>query len=401
MAVEDEDGAVRHIEMTWRCSTCEHRNLGRHKACQSCGHPKDGSEQYEMPDDPETAVSVTDADLLRMAQAGPDWRCAYCGSDTRRADNSCGQCGAAIGTGSEVPDDDPVPVVTATWWERHGRVATWIAGGAAVVMVAIVILVWNANRPRDYAGTVTSVAWEHTIEVERYAVRAHEGFKETIPQGAMDVHSLGQRVHHHEQVLDHYDTEYYSVQVPDGYRTEHYTARESCGQTCTSRPRTCSQSCTSKKNGFASCRTTCTGGGQSCTTKYCSVSRTRQVPKTRSERRSRQVPKYRSEPRYAEGFAWRAWEWAHERTVTERGTDVAALKWPAGARAHGAMTGGEQERERRTASYVVTLVYGDDQLQFAVADAATAARFASGSSHEIHQERDEWTVDGARVVPLP
>ena len=76
--------SVRHIEMTWRCSACAAKNLGRHKVCQGCNHPKDGSERYEMPEDPSRAVSVTDADLLRMATAGPDWRCAYCGSDQRK-----------------------------------------------------------------------------------------------------------------------------------------------------------------------------------------------------------------------------------------------------------------------------------------------------------------------------
>ena len=393
------DGAERHIEMTWKCSTCEHQNLGRHKDCQQCGHPKDASEQYEMPENPELAASVTDEDLVKMAKAGPDWRCAYCGSDQQRADHSCGQCGAAIGTGTEVPDDvvDQVPI--ANWWARNGRIATWIAGGAAGLVVLIVILVWNKNRPRDYDAKVMAVAWEHQIEVERYAIRKHDGFKENLPSAAMDVTSLGQKVHHHEQVLDHYDTEHYTVQVPDGYRTEHYTAQESCGQTCTSRPKTCSQSCSSKKNGFASCRQVCSGGGQSCSTKYCSVSKTRQVAKTRSESRSRQVPRYRSEPRYAEGFSWRAWEWAHERTAVEKGTDVAALKWPSGALTAMSVEG-EKERDTRKATYVVSLQYGDELLKFAVHDEATAAKFATGSTHEIHKERDDWMVDGASITPL-
>ncbi len=392
-----EDGAERHIEMTWRCSSCAHQNLGRHKSCQGCGNPMDGSETYEMPANPESAASVTDADLLAMATAGANWRCAYCGSDQRRLDNSCGQCGAAIGTGTELPEEPTAAV--ANWWEKHGKLATWIAGGTAALVMLIVILVWNKNRPRDYDAKVMAVVWEQSIDVERYAVRQREGFKETIPQGAMEVTSLGQRVHHHEQVLDHYDTEHYTVQVPDGYRTESYTVQESCGQTCSSTPKSCSQSCTSKKNGFASCRTTCTGGGQSCSTKYCSRSKTRQVAKTRSEGRTRQVPKYRSEPRYAEGFSWKAWEWAHERTVTEKGTDVAKLAWPTtGARA--VMDGGEKEREKRKSTYVVSLTYGDDTLKFAVPDEGAAAKFATGSAHEIHKERDDWMVDGARIVPL-
>lgn len=60
-------GGERIIEMTWRCSACQHRNLGRDKSCQRCGNPKDASEPFEMPEDPARAASVADPHLLRMA----------------------------------------------------------------------------------------------------------------------------------------------------------------------------------------------------------------------------------------------------------------------------------------------------------------------------------------------
>jgi hypothetical protein len=54
----------RQIEMTWRCTSCSAKNLGRFKVCQKCNSPKDGSEEYEMPEDPSKAASVTEASLL-------------------------------------------------------------------------------------------------------------------------------------------------------------------------------------------------------------------------------------------------------------------------------------------------------------------------------------------------
>ena len=66
----------RQIEMTWRCTSCNWQNLGRFKLCQTCRNPKDGSEDFQMPADPSKAASVTEESLLRMASAGPDWRCA-------------------------------------------------------------------------------------------------------------------------------------------------------------------------------------------------------------------------------------------------------------------------------------------------------------------------------------
>jgi hypothetical protein len=79
-------GGERIIEMTWRCSSCQRQNLGRHKSCQGCGNPKDASEEFEMPSDTALAPTVTDERLLRMATAGPDWRCRFCGGDQRRSD---------------------------------------------------------------------------------------------------------------------------------------------------------------------------------------------------------------------------------------------------------------------------------------------------------------------------
>ncbi|MEO8705392.1 MAG: hypothetical protein ABI867_35450 [Kofleriaceae bacterium] len=390
------DDGERHIEMTWRCSTCQTQNLGRFKTCQSCGHPKDESEQYEMPADPANAASVTEADLLRMATAGPDWRCAYCGSDQRRSDNTCAQCGASIGAATEVPDPPQAAVAPP---KSRRKLVRNIALASGVTAALAGGLVWNARRPRDYDAKVTAVSWEHKIDVERYKIHDREGFKETIPAAALEVTSVGQKVHHHDQVLDHYETEHYTVQVPDGYRTESYSARESCGQDCTTKPQSCRQSCTSKKNGFASCRNVCSGGGRSCTTRYCNVSKTRQVPRTRSEGRTRQVAKYRQEPRYAEAFAYKLWQWAPERSDKVDGTS-ASLTWPMGARLVGLPTG-EQEREVRSAKYIVKLQYDDDaSVKFEVLSAEQFVKFAPGTSHEVHREPDVILVDGAPIKPI-
>jgi hypothetical protein len=390
--------SVRHIEMTWRCTSCQTQNLGRYKKCQACGHPKDGSERYEMPADPSKAASVTDADLLRMASAGPDWRCAYCESDQRRADGSCSNCGASAVGASEVPDEADAPIAVPGRRKLYRNVGI----GAGVTAALAGGLVWNAKRARDYDATVTAVAWEQVIEVERYAIRDREGFKETIPAGAMDVVSLGSRVHHQEQVFDHNETEHYTEQVPDGYRSESYTERVSCGQDCTSTPKTCRESCTSSKNGFAKCKTTCSGGGRSCTTRYCSESRTRQVPKTRTESRTRQVPRYRSEPRYAEAFHWRAWEWGRERTVRSAGAQATGLIWATdkGAR-HTGLPEGEQEREQRHAKYTVTLEFHGETIQFAVPGPDQLAPFTTGSHHDVHRDGDTLAVDGTPIQPLP
>lgn len=400
---------VRHIEMLWRCTSCENKNLGRFKFCQSCKNPKDGSEEYEMPADPSQAASVTDEGLLRMATAGPDWRCAYCDSDQRRLDNGCANCGASAVEGKEVPDAPSDAPPDFSEFDENGApkntgrivgLAFMCLAGFIGLLVGLgAILSWNANRPRDYKAKVTVAKWDRTIAVERYQFVAREGFKETLPTDAVEVKSVGKKVHHHEKVLDGYDTEYYTVQVPDGYRTESYSERVSCGQDCTDVPRTCSEKCTSNKNGFATCRTSCSGGGQRCRTKYCDERRTRQIPKTRSEQRSRQVPRYRSEPRYAEGFAYKHWEWLPARTVRDAG-DSAPARWPE-ANLGKDLAPGEKERETRTEHYKVTLTYDESKhwLEFDPENETKFAPFVRASEHKLHKEKGQFTLNGAPLKP--
>lgn len=394
----------RIIEMTWRCTSCEHRNLGRYKVCQNCRNPKDGSEPYEMPADTSKAVTVTEESLLRMAKAGPDWRCAYCGSDQRRSDMGCANCGASAVEGAEATDGPPPPPPRPAPRPPPAAAAsfgsTWklVLGGLGFLVALCGFgagLNWLKNRPRDFEGRVTSVKWERTISVERWQISSKEGFKENLPKDAFEVTSLGQRHHHDEQVLDGYNTERYTVEVPDGYRTETYSERVSCGQDCTTRPRSCSEQCTSNKNGFASCKQVCTGGGQSCTTRYCNQTRTRQVPKTRKEARTRQVPRYRSEPRYAEAFAYKQWEWKHDRDVRTHGADV-NVRW-GDAQVGQKLADGEKEREQRRESYEVKVAYEDKELVLHPPDEAAFAKFPPQSKHVVHTENGQVLLDGAPV----
>lgn len=392
----------RQIEMTWRCTSCSAKNLGRFKGCQTCNNPKDGSEEYEMPEDPSKAASVTEASLVRMALAGPNWRCAYCGSDQRRDDRGCASCGASALEGTEVPDA-AAPPDDELEEPPERNVARWVFGAAAALVALIVFgafLSWNQRRPKDFEAHVTDVYWSRVIEVQRYQAQSHEGFKENLPEGALEVKSLGQREHHQEQVFDHNEDERYSVEVPDGYRTETYSEREACGETCSGSEEKCSEKCTSNKNGFATCKTTCTGGGRSCSTKYCDRQRTRQIAKTRSESRTRVVARYRSEPRYAEAFSWVSWEWVPARSVRAEGTDVTA-HWP-DAKLNVGLAPGEKEREARAEKYRVTLGW-DETKNFIIhtEEEAVFTRYAPGTQHTLHTEGGAFLLDGAPVPSSP
>ncbi len=355
--------------MTWRCSSCQHQNLGRHKACQQCGNPKDESEQYEMP---SQRASVTDAALLRMAEAGPNWRCAYCGSDQRKADASCAQCGASSEHGQLLTPNRPVRA-RPSWWRKH-RIAIIVVAALVVIPIAC----WTyLHRTRTFDAKVVDARWTQTISVERYQIWSRDGWRDTQPPDAFDVVSKGQQIHHYDKVLD-------------GYDTEHYTEQVACGQDCYTEAESCHEECDDNGNGFSSCHTECTGGGQKCTTRYC------------SEPRTRQVPRYRDEPRYAEAIAYQIWDWGHHRSIDASGTGVAGLRWPDPSEVKLGVGLGprEEERETRFGTYVVTLAYdGSSKLTFEVT-ADELPKFEIGTRHQLRIKRGEQTrVDGQLVKP--
>ncbi len=389
-----------------------------------------------MPADPSAVASVEDPELLRMAQAGANWSCAYCGSDQRDLDGACRRCGAGRAAGANAPRG--APHVASNAIPPSGGARALLIGLAAVAVVSVVgclALVGARSRKAspaaavasgasvvavartEFVARVTATSWKRTIDVEKWKLEPHEGFTADVPQGALETRAAGQKVHHHEDVFDHDETVYDEVEVPDGYRTETYSARESCGEDCTTTPRTCRkvcsgsprtcrQVCTNNKNGFASCREQCSGGNETCrddcsggdrrcTTKYCSVTKTRQVPKTRTERRPRIVKRYRSEPRYAPWSTYKTWEWVTVRTAEESGAD-AQPRWPdAGVLAIGdaAAPRPGAEREQRREHLEVTLTTDDASMfTYVPKDEEELARITAAPSLRVRVQRGVVTI---------
>jgi len=371
----------REIELSWACPTCANRNLGRFMACQQCGAPKPADVQYDMPADTTAAPSVDDDKLLWLAKAGPNWKCTFCGSDQRKVDGACAQCGApsqlspqpvieepSVGTAPDLMGD-------AKWlmWPRIG-----ILGFALFAALGgLIFYFWYRGHEHEYKGaSVSAVHWTQSIVVEKYKVWEREGFRHSLSDGAFDVVSLGQQIEGYDQ-------------IPDGYDTQTITTQVSCGQTCTDSAPICHESCTNSRNGFASCHQECSGGGHSCTPKYCSQTHTQQVPR------------FRQQARYAEAVKYKIWDWGDDRTVSSRGSNVTDLRWPVEEAHVGEhLADREQERERREATYEVTIGYGDKKSVTFPCPRSQLSRFAIGSTHEVDVQGDTVLVDHLRVDPV-
>lgn len=358
-----------------------------------------------MPGDTASAASVTDPGLLRLAEAGVNWQCGYCGSHQRRFDGACAQCGAAQSAGKDAPLGAGTDGAAATWVGQRGttsgagrpqRLAPLAALLAIVTSccgfcgIGAVIragrgpeAVDNGTAKTHFVAEVTASRWERAITVERYQSVAREGFAESIPAEAYEREARGQRHHHDEQVPDGFETQHYTERVQAGFDTETYTERVACGETCTPRPEHCQEVCTPNGNGFATCEQQCSGGGEDCSTRYCDESRTRQVPRFVDEPRTRQVPRFRSEPRTAEWYGYRVWTWVTHRTVRAEGTGGEPVRWPAPEEVRlGVEVGeGERERERRSETYTVELRIPMRTLTLHPVTAVEFEGYAPGSRH--------------------
>lgn len=367
------------IEMLWGCTACgADQNRGRFKECERCGAPRTEASPESMPADVQAAPAVTDPELLRKARGGSDWSCRYCGSSAFRADGSCAQCGApqTDSTALEATTTtDTVSRPDGSAGSESGRRRHWAALAALAVLLGSLAL-WALLRERVYDVCVADVSWRSTVRIERYAVRAHESFAEDVAQGAFAQTPLGKRHHHDERILDHYVPVPYTVNEFAGYRTETYSAQEACGQSCYTSPRVC----TSNKNGFASC----TGGGQHCSTKYCSVTKTRQVSYTKPVVHIRQDPVYRHEPRFAEWYSWKVWEWDHDHDVAREGVDTNVV-WPPASELALKLAEGERQRESKTLTMSVVFSHDEDRFTYVPQTEGELARFAVGTRHRIRK----------------
>lgn len=78
-------------EGKWRCLRCSTVNIGRNLNCLTCGVKRGDDVKFFLDDN---AAIVSDADLLRQANAGADWICRYCGGNNRAFDKQCSSCGS-------------------------------------------------------------------------------------------------------------------------------------------------------------------------------------------------------------------------------------------------------------------------------------------------------------------
>jgi hypothetical protein len=357
------------IEMLWDCSSCGTTKIGgTQDHCSACGAAHDTKKDpWYIPQDTSISNRITDPNKIRMAKAGSNWTCEYCQGTQRNPDGSCRNCAGLRHEEvvQQVSGRSPDPVQTQ-WPPVRNYSGQMFIGVGLVGLVLILGLLWFLFHKRPVDIQVTTVEWTQTVLVERYKQVAQSGFDEDMPQDAADIVNEGSRVHHYDQVLDHYEMIHYTEQVYDG-------------EDCVTVPQTCYTTpvnCTSNDNGTASCSggdEVCSGGGQSCTARY------------RTENRTREEPVYRDEPRYEDHYAWTVWRWKPQRQSAHSG-NIIETTWPDDQEICLNCNVGEGEKEResgRAGTYEVHFLEaeGGKTFDYEPNSEAEFHRFPIGSTH--------------------
>ena len=84
------------IQLEWVCPNCNSRNPGPKKTCESCGAPQPENVQFYAPAE---AKIIQDENVAKIAGAGADIHCGFCGTRNPATATVCAQCGGDLKEG--------------------------------------------------------------------------------------------------------------------------------------------------------------------------------------------------------------------------------------------------------------------------------------------------------------
>lgn len=183
------------IPLIWQCAFCNTQNPGPIKSCTSCGAPQPEDVEFLQVDE-EQFNFIKDEALIRMAKAGPDIHCPFCGTRNRATDDVCKQCGGELSWGgkqretgqrvrtvAEAKAPQPPPAQATGQVKKRKTPLIAIILGLGVIVGCIVMLVMLL-RTDDVTATVSDVQWERTIAIEAYTTVTDSTWWDEVPEDA-------------------------------------------------------------------------------------------------------------------------------------------------------------------------------------------------------------------------
>lgn len=326
------------VEFIWDCRSCGAKGiLGRHTSCPSCGASVPSNDAYYEP--PRSAPVVTDPELLRLANAPANWRCAHCDGIERALDGRCSRCGGANKTtgwtrkpsretltGTGGPPAYPPPSTRGAYADAtppeappQNAVPRWgFAVGGAALAALLCLLAWGFSSHKVEA-EVTARTWERSATVLTWGASTATGWLQ----------------HDHLVETPHVDPtegrgERAGVENIRNCTTEvHHTDRVRTGshEVCTvsdARPLWLytipAAEAESHGNGFGTRSSSSRSSSHSSPSSRPSV----HVP----TRHCTTVTDYASVPRFDERCTYTTWTWARGTPVVKSGLGDSEPSWP-------------------------------------------------------------------------
>ena len=186
-----------YIELVWTCDSCGTKNPGAIRSCTSCGAPQPVDVKFDRVD-PATFNFIKDEALIRMAKAGPDKHCPYCGTRNTADAQICVECGGDLTVGATSRPTGvlnegelspiPEPVVPMNVPSERKPLPKW-----AIIVMALVLIsccVFGAmyfsrmNQTDQLDATVSQVYWQRQVVVEAYQMVRSGDWEANIPNNA-------------------------------------------------------------------------------------------------------------------------------------------------------------------------------------------------------------------------
>lgn len=183
------------VPLIWQCPYCETKNPGPIKSCTSCGAPQPEDVEFLRVDEDEFNF-IKDEALIRMAKAGPDIHCPYCGTRNPATAELCSKCGGELSVGGkarqtgqrvravgETQEPPPAPVPEPK--KKRSRLFSVFAIIALLAVIAgCIVAAMLLLRTDDVTASVEGVEWERRIAIQEYTTVTESDWRDEIPAGA-------------------------------------------------------------------------------------------------------------------------------------------------------------------------------------------------------------------------
>ena len=185
------------VPLIWECPSCGTQNPGPIKSCTSCGAPQPEDVKFLRVDE-EKFNFIKDEALIRMAKAGPDIHCPWCGTRNPSTAELCSKCGGELSQGGKLrqagekvqtvseaaaeaqapqPPQSPQPPQPPQAAPTSGfkppkpvnkkTIIIAVAVIAVLCLAGILLINW-LNKTDTIQATVSDVYWERSIQIEEY-----------------------------------------------------------------------------------------------------------------------------------------------------------------------------------------------------------------------------------------